>query len=392
MGFDSFIGNERIVSALRRMLAADRVPSAILFAGARGVGKFTLARIFATAVNCERRGTGDQSSLFAAKGPRVTDDFCGECATCEQNLRLTDVQPLIERGLEERGPRPDSATVERTPLILQGHPDVWAIVPDPVRPRDPVARPVIRVGQLRAIQRAAYFRPTALRRVFIVDGADTMTQQNSNLFLKVLEEPPDSSTLILLAANPTVLLDTILSRCLQFYFGPVPADRVEAFLEERSELKPAQRKLAAQLTGGSPGAALALDLTESVRHRRDALRLLEQAVSGKKFADIFALTAQFAKEEKESFENLMEVLYSLCNDLLQLLHGSATCELRNPDLRAELKGLSAQADLLWVARAVAHLDELQGRQRRNVSRQLGLDSLAARLALAVEPKMAGPRP
>jgi len=392
MGFDQFIGNERIVAALRRMLAADRIPSAMLFAGARGVGKFTLARMFATAVNCERRGAGDQSSLFAPKGPRLTDDFCGECATCEQNVRLADVKPLIDRGLEERGLRPDSATVERIPLLLQGHPDVWAIVPDPVRPRDPVARPVIRVGQLRAIQRAAYFRPTALRRVFIVDGADTMTQQNSNLFLKVLEEPPESSTLILLAANPNVLLDTILSRCLQFYFGPVAAERVAAFLAGRTDWKPAQRTLAAQLSGGSPGAALALDLAESVRHRRDALRLLEHAVSGKKFAEVFALTAQFAKDEKENFENLLEVFYSLWNDLLQLSCGPASCELRNPDLRTELQALSARADRDWVASAVAQMDELQGRQRRNVSRQLGLDSLAARLALGTQPESTARRP
>ena len=51
MGFNEYIGNERIVAALRRMLAADRIPHAMLFTGPRGVGKFTLARMFAMAVN-----------------------------------------------------------------------------------------------------------------------------------------------------------------------------------------------------------------------------------------------------------------------------------------------------------------------------------------------------
>ncbi len=393
MGFDIYIGNDRIVGALRRMLESDRIPSAMLFAGPRGVGKFTLARMFAQAVNCERRGAHAQGGLFGGGNAeqRLQDDFCGACATCEQNARLADLKPLIARGLEERGQRPDTATVERVPLILQGHPDVWAIVPDPVRPRDPVARPVIRVGQLRAIQRAAYFRPTAARRVFIVDGADTMTQQNSNLFLKVLEEPPESSTLILLAGNPNLLLDTIRSRCLQFHFGPLPVKSIEEMLKAREDWTPAQRKLAAQLSGGSPGAALEMDLAESVRRRKDALQLVEQAVKGKKFGDIFALTAQLAKDEKENFENLVEVFYSLFNDLLQIAHGPADVQLQNPDLRAELKGLSAQAELEWVARGVAHLDELQGRLRRNVSRQLGLDSMAARMALSAEPKPAGAR-
>ena len=395
MGFDAYIGNERIVAALRRMLAADRIPHAMLFSGPRGVGKFTLARMFAAAVNCERRGAHAQGGLFgggAQAGPALQDDFCGACATCEQNARLADLKPLMDRGMEERGQRPDTATVERVPLILQGHPDVWAIVPDPVRPRDPVTRPVLRVGQLRAIQRAAYFRPTAARRVFLVDGVETMTATNSNLFLKVLEEPPESSTLILVTRNPDVLLDTIRSRCLQFFFGPLPFEQVEAFLKERSEMKPAERKLAAQLSGGSPGAALTLDLEESERVRRNALRFVEQAAAGKKTGEVFALAAQFAKDEKENFENLQEVFYSLFNDLLELSHGPATCELRNPDLRAELKALSAKAELQWVARAVAQLDELHGRVRRNVSRELGLDALAATLAPAVEPKPAARRP
>ncbi len=416
MGFGDYIGNERIVAALRRMLAGDRIPHAMLFTGPRGVGKFTLARMFAAAVNCERRGAHAQGGLFGLGGAapssmgaardagrgaspggsggagELTDDFCGACATCEQNARLADLKPLMDRGLEERGQKPDTATVERVPLILQGHPDVWAIVPDPVRPRDPVARPVIRVGQLRAIQRAAYFRPTALRRVFIVDGADTMTQQNSNLFLKVLEEPPESSTLILIATNPYVLLDTIRSRCLQFFFGPLAAAQVEGFLKAREDLKPAERKLVAQLSGGSPGEALTLDLAESTRQRRDALRFLEQAVQGRKMADIFALTAQFAKDEKDSFEKLVEVFYSLFNDLLELAHGSGKHPLRNPDLRTELEKLRKQAELEWLLQAVAHLDEMHGRLRRNVSRQLGLDSLAARLTETMEPARPARRP
>ncbi len=85
------------------------------------------------------------------------------------------------------------------PLILETHPDVWLLVPDPVRLRSPVARPMIRVGQLRAVQRAAYFKPQGRRRVFILDGADTMRWNDADLFLKILEEPPESATLILLA-------------------------------------------------------------------------------------------------------------------------------------------------------------------------------------------------
>src|SRR5271167_4038223 len=173
--------------------------------------------MFAQAANCERRN----------------DDFCGECAFCLRIARLADPAPLIEAGLTERGESADAAAVERTPLILETHPDVWLIVPDPVRLRTPVARPMIRVGQLRAVQRAAYFKPQGRRRAFILDGADTMRWNDADLFLKILEEPPDSATLILLAPTPDSLLQTIRSRCLQFHFAPVPMEQVDAFLKQR---------------------------------------------------------------------------------------------------------------------------------------------------------------
>src|SRR5271169_6810543 len=151
MGFSEFLGNEKIVAALRGALRSQRVPHALLFTGPRGVGKFTLARMFAQAANCER----------------LTDDFCGECSTCMRIEGLAEPAKLIERGLAERGESADAAMVERMPLILETHPDVWAIVPDPVRLKSPVARPILHMGQLRAVQRAAYFKPIARRRIFI---------------------------------------------------------------------------------------------------------------------------------------------------------------------------------------------------------------------------------
>src|SRR6202050_5356870 len=239
MGFDEFLGNERIVTALRGMLRRDRAPGALLFTGARGIGKYTLAQMFAQAANCER----------------LQDDFCGECPSCLRIARLADPAPLVEAGLTERGEAADAAAVERMPLILETHPDVWLIVPDPVRLRTPVARPMIRVGQLRAVQRAAYFKPQGRRRVFILDGADTMRWNDADLFLKILEEPPESATLILLATTPDSLVSTIRSRCLPFHFAPVSTGHIEEFLKIHSRATPGERKLVAQLSGGSPGAA-----------------------------------------------------------------------------------------------------------------------------------------
>ncbi len=365
MKFDEFLGNERIVSALRAMLRSERVPSAILFTGPRGIGKYTLARMFAQAANCER----------------LKDDFCGLCASCLRMAALTDPGPLIEAGLTERGESADAATVERMPLLLEPHPDVWLIVPDPVRLRTPVARPMIRVGQLRAVQRAAYFRPEGRHRIFILDGADTMRWTDADLLLKILEEPPESATLILLAPTPDSLLQTIRSRCLQFHFAPVSMEQVEAFLKQRGMAEPSQRKLAAQLSCGSPGMALSIDLEESARLRRILLRLIEQAIGGEKYNEIFASTAQLAKQEKESFENVLDLLYSLLTDLLESSQGSNSSLPRNPDLHRDVQILSQKVSLDWVMRATRGLDQLESRLRRNVGRQLGLDALLASLTV-----------
>src|SRR5579859_7707933 len=350
MGFSEFLGNERVVSSLRAMLSREHVPSALLFVGPPGVGKYTLARMFAQAANCEK----------------LRDDFCGECATCVKIARLADPAALIEQGLGERGENPDAATVERMPLILETHPDVWSIVPDPVRRKSPVVRPMIRMGQLRAVQRAAYFRPQGRRRIFILDGADTMRWTDADVFLKILEEPPESATLILLALSPDSLLQTIRSRCLQFHFAPVPAETIQSFLKERTSAKPAERKLASQLSDGSPGTALELDLQESTRLRKSVLGLLSEAVNAGNYSEIFAATAQLAKQEKESFENVLALFYSLLTDLLEYSQGPKRSLARKPDLQPELETLSKKINLEWVVRATEGLDSLESRLKRNV--------------------------
>jgi DNA polymerase-3 subunit delta' len=369
VGFFEFLGNEKIVAALRGGLRTGRVPHALLFTGPRGVGKYTLARMFAQAANCER----------------MTDDFCSECASCLQISQLADPQKLMEQGLAERGESADAATVERVPLILQSHPDVWAMVPDPVRLKNPVARPMLRIGQLRAVRRAAYFQPAGRRRVFILDGAETMRSDVANVFLKMLEEPPGSATLILTAPSPFSLLPTILSRCMQFHFAPLPIAEVETILKAHSDRKTAELKLAAQLSEGSPGLALELDVEDAVEKRKRALQVLERAARGQGFSQLFADTAALAKDRESSFEELIGVFYGLLSDLLEISAGIREPLLRNPHLSRELRALSRVVDQMWIRRAIAGMDKLAAGVRRNLNRQLGLDALA----LSLVPVQAG---
>jgi DNA polymerase-3 subunit delta' len=250
---------------------------------------------------------------------------------------------------------------------------------------------MLRVGQLRAVQRAAYFQPMGRRRVFILDGAETMRWDVANVFLKILEEPPGSATLILTAPSPYALLPTIVSRCLQFHFAPLPQAAVEKILKEKTDRKPAEIKLAAQLAEGSPGLAMEMDVDAAAQRRRSALRILERAAQGQGFAQLFSDTSALAKDRDSSFEDQIGVFYGLLTDLLELTSKVKEPVLRNAPLAKELESLAKSVDSAWVLRAIAGFDELYAGARRNLNRQLGLDALAASLAPALS-RTSEPRP
>jgi DNA polymerase-3 subunit delta' len=239
---------------------------------------------------------------------------------------------------------------------------------------------MLRVGQLRAVQRAAYFQPMGRRRVFILDGAETMRWDVANVFLKILEEPPGSATLILTAPSPYALLPTIVSRCLQFHFAPLPRAAVEKILKDKTDSKPGEIKLAAQLAEGSPGLAMEMNVDAASKSRMNALRILERAARGQGFAQLFADTAALAKDRESSFEEQLGIFYGLLTDLLELTSKMKEPVLRNLPLAKELESLAKSVDSGWVLRAIAGFDELYAGARRNLNRQLGLDALAASLA------------
>jgi len=218
--------------------------------------------MFAQAANCER----------------LRDDFCGECAPCRRIGLLADTRPLIEQGLAQRGERPDAATVERIPLLLETHPDVWAVVPDPVRAKEPVAHPMLRMGQLRAVQRAAYFKPQGRRRFLFSMARKPCAGTIASIFLKVLEEPPESATLILIAPNPFQLLPTIRSRCLQFSFTPLAAAEVEEISHHSHGNEPCGPQARRAAFRRKPRRGMEFDLEAAVKLRRDCLTVLERSL------------------------------------------------------------------------------------------------------------------
>src|SRR5579859_552693 len=362
MPFSAFYGNSELLHRLREMLARERFPHAVILAGPQGAGKYTLALMLARTMNC--------------LNPRLTDDlpdFCGECSNCRRLGEAEDLEARFAEAVEAREGLRETDKRE-TRILVQTHPDVLVVPPDP-------PQMMIKVDQVRQVIQTSHYKPQeARRRVFILSDA-AFVKEAANSLLKILEEPPDFATIFLLARNPGELLATIRSRSVTFSLSALPAAEIEEYLAKaRPEWNARQRQLVARLSDGAVGRARSLDLEEYVAARKDALALLGTAVRAVEHSDLFRTTETYrgGGEGKEKTDNLLRAVYGLLKDLMALNSGAPEL-VRNTDILAELKSLAAAVDFGWIARATQQLGQVQSGMRRNVLRPLSLDAFAIAL-------------
>lgn len=359
MGFESFLGNPAAVAAVRKMLATGRLPGALLFAGPDGVGKKTLAVMLGKALNCERR----------------SDDFCDACRRCRK------AEEMLATAREDLARRREIKDSSRR---------VEGLVYFDLQLVEPLTRYIL-IEQVRQLRTVAYTHPFELpRRLFILDQAQAVHWQAIDLLLKVLEEPPETTTLILVCPNAYELRPTIRSRCRRIQFLPVEESVVSALLAGGGRMTKAQRALAARVAAGSVAKAKTFDLNDFQRRRHPWLDFLD-GVAGKAgnsmaafdWKPIFDSTRALA-ENRDEFEETLKIGYTLLRDLTQILVAEAGTNVVNVDLLPRLKAWSAKLGLSGIETMKAGLDQAYRLQTRNVNQQLGLEALAIDL-------LAGPR-
>ena len=165
--FDEVIGQDAVVRTLRNAIAADRVAHAYLFTGTRGVGKTTLARLLAKALNCE-------------KGP--TPDPCGKCDSCRRTQEGDDLDVIEIDGASNTG-----------------------------------------VDDVRDLRANTIYAPSRSRfKIYIIDEVHMLSNSAFNALLKTLEEPPEHVKFIFATTDPQKVPATIHSRCQRFDFRSVP--------------------------------------------------------------------------------------------------------------------------------------------------------------------------
>ncbi len=362
MPFSDFHGNTEIVHRLREMIARDRLPHAVVLAGCRGSGKYTLALMLAQALNC--------------LAPTETDglpDYCGKCANCTLIAQASDLEARFAEAVETRENLRD-ADKKETRIFVQTHPDVLIIPPDP-------PQMMIKVDQVRRVIETIYYRPAEGReRVYIFTDSAFM-KEAANSLLKVLEEPPEFATIFLLTENAGELLPTIRSRSMIFTLCALTTEEIESDLGQfHPEWKPAQRALVARLSEGAVGCARGFDLAAYIVARDHALAILKSALVGGEHSELFKITESYRPgvEGRQKTEELIRTLYSLLRDLM-FMNSGAPEMIRNTDIAAELKRLAESADFDWITAASDRLAEVERGMRRNLLRSLSLDAFAAAL-------------
>ena len=367
MGFEEFVGNRSAVDLVRGMAARDRLPHALLLAGPSGVGKYTLAQMLAKAIHC----------LDKEKSAAL--DYCGRCRSCASIGLADDRHKALEEAEEEREKR--TKRPREVPLVIQNQSDVALLPPNgPLR--------LFQIEQARHLKEALTYLPSSGRKkIFILPDVERMDAAASNALLKSLEEPPDYVLLLLTTSSEASLLPTIRSRCITVWLGAVPRKKVTEFLSKAGQgADERERELRASLSGGSPGAALRMDLERFLALRESLLAIVETGLRKRDFGELFRQTQKLSRQ-KEGLEKLLEVLYSLFQDILHVETKANGEPLRNVD---RPKGLLDIARLLGpegVAKYAPFLGSLERNLRRNVSMQIALEAFAVGLT----PRMSAAR-
>ncbi len=207
--FDHIVGHERPIKVLGRALKTGRTAHAYLLWGPDGIGKELVALATAKLLLCK-----DEGAL-----KNLTP--CDNCPSCQKN----------DAGY---------------------HPDLHLLTPGEKK---------ISVAEVRAFQESLYYQAFERgRKVAIIRDAFNMSREAANALLKTIEEPPKDTFILILAHHRSQLLDTLVSRCQPLRFDLLTDEAVEKLLGGRG-VDPSEAKTLAALAGGSPGLALAQDLT-----------------------------------------------------------------------------------------------------------------------------------
>ena len=358
-------GHADLQASLSRAWATDSLPSSLLIHGPRGVGKQRLALWLGQLFLCPESGP---------TGP------CGDCKGCRMAMNLE------HPDLHWYFPLPKPKRVRPAKLAEAMEEARYEALTErrqhPLRPASAATEPTgLYLAVAQTLRSHAHRRPAVgPRQVFVIGEAETLVPQESsqeaaNALLKLLEEPPPSTRLILTSSEPGRLLPTIRSRTMPLHLPGLSPDGVEEFLVEVGEVSRDDARRAAHLGRGSIGRALGFLPNEGEPGPLEVLRTqafeLLTAASDTDAGAVYRKSLELAATRSRGLMPLFELLEDALRDL------SATAArtsqgLINTDREELLERIRRGRDIhpLTVTRAFRHLEEAKELVAGNVNSQL----------------------
>ena len=325
------VGQTRMVSLLQRSLEKGAMAHAYLLVGPPHIGKMTLATNLAQALNCE-----------TAEPP------CGECVSCQKiaSAKHPDIQTI---GLTSND---DSAGAK--------------------------VRAEISIDQIRQMQHAANLPPFEGRyKVFIIDGAELLSNEAANCLLKTLEEPVSRIIFMLLTSNDRLLPATVVSRCQRLELLPLAASEVEAALKSRWDIEPQKAELLARLCHGCLGWALSATSDDSLLQLRaegiDRLLDIINTDYEERFAYAAQLAAQFS-QNRGLVQEVLDLWLDYWRDLLLVKVGRSDI-ITNIDRLATLVEMAKSYRLTQIKAVINSIQAAGEQLRQNANPRLVLEVL-----------------
>lgn len=355
--FLDVFGHEELRSRIAYAVERERLPHSLLLHGPAGVGKQRLAIWTAAALNC-RSGSGEP---------------CGECRSCRLAGRLEhpDIHWFFPTPRPRRASSPEKLAEKlddlRAEILAERRRD-----PGYLEDREDASG--IYVSTVRTMRRLAHSAPyMGPRKVLVIGHAEALipqrgSEQAANAVLKLLEEPPADTNLILTSDLPGALLPTIRSRVQRIRVPPLTEDRLARFLVSEHELSEEEARTLARRSGGSIGRALELWNAETAGIREAALELVRTALHGERRRRWQAAHAQGVSGARGEYSLVLRETAELLRDVLAAQLGKAEATLDPATVRELTAETSTDAE-----RVVEILDRIQTARElaeRNVNPQL----------------------
>lgn len=327
--FDIATGQAKAWSILSRSHQSGRVASTYLFHGPEGVGAWALALEFAALLNCEQ-------PRVAENDPQLTRP-CHQCRAC----RLID--EINFEGLYFAVPVPphkkDSDVLELTSAVLDAKRN------EPFALLDRAQAVSVPISQAREIRRSLSIQGgEGITRVVLFYQMDRMRAQSADALLKLIEEPPSNTVIILTAERAEALLPTIQSRSQRIRLERLPEELIVAYLKNRHDVSETRARLAARISEGRLGKALRMvagDDDDSVAGARAVGLMLFKSLVENSGPDLVSQIQELVNpQDRGGVEDLMRLWQSLIRDCSYYSATGDEAELVNVDFLAEIKQLS----------------------------------------------------